>query len=128
MGEELLSDVVEVVVLVVEACGVAVISYGALTAFVALVAGVLGSDAERSLSRARLRLGRLLVVGLEFQLAADILRSAVAPSFEEIGQLAAIAAIRTALNFFLERELREVQERVAADRSEPGVVDPAAPA
>jgi len=128
MGEELLSDVVDVVVPVVEACGVAVICYGALSAFVRLVAGVLGSDGERAISRARLSLGRLLVVGLEFQLAADILRSAVAPGFEEIGQLAAIAAIRTALNFFLERELREEQERLTGDRPKPGVVVPAGPA
>ncbi|CAN5568337.1 hypothetical protein BH20ACT19_BH20ACT19_11710 [soil metagenome] len=128
MGEELLVDVVDVVVPIVEACGVTVISYGALTAFARLVTGLLRRDGERSLSRARLRLGRLLVVGLEFQLAADILRSAVAPSFEEIGQLAAIAAIRTALNFFLERELRQEQERLDADRPESGAVGQPTPA
>lgn len=112
MTEELLSDVVGVVVLVIEACGVVVITYGALTAFARLVAGAFGSDRERSIGRARLGFGRLLVVGLEFQLAADILRTAVAPSFDEIGHLAAIATIRTALNFFLERELREEEERL----------------
>lgn len=94
MIEDLLVDVV---VPVVEACGVAVITYGALTAFAQLVPGLLGSDRQRSLSRARVRQGRLLVVGLEFHLAADILRSAVAPSFDEIGQLAAIAAITAQL-------------------------------
>ena len=127
MGEELLSDVVDIAVPIVEAFGVAVISYGALTAFIRLVAGVLGNDAEHSISRARLQLGRLLVVGLEFQLAADILRSAVAPSFDEIGQLAAIAAIRTALNYFLERELHAEQERLETDRPEPGATDRTAP-
>lgn len=113
MAEELLGDIVDLVVPIVEAFGVAVITYGAVTAFVQLVAGVLRGDGMDSISRARLQLGRLLVVGLEFQLAADILRSAVAPGFDEIGQLAAIAAIRTALNFFLERELRREQERLA---------------
>src|SRR6266849_5383837 len=54
----------------------------------------------------RLGLGRWLALGLEFALAADILRTAVAPSWREIGQLAAIAVLRTALNFFLEREIR----------------------
>jgi len=44
----------------------------------------------------------------------------VAPSFDEIGQLAAIAAIRTALNYFLERELHAEQERLETDRPEPG--------
>jgi uncharacterized membrane protein len=42
---------------------------------------------------------------LEFALAADIARTAIEPDWEDIGMLAAIAAIRTALNFFLERDL-----------------------
>jgi len=53
----------------------------------------------------RLALGRWLALGLEFALAADILRTAIAPTWREIGQLASIAVLRTALNFFLEREI-----------------------
>lgn len=59
----------------------------------------------------RLRLGRWLAVALELLLGADILRTAVAPSWNEIGKLAAIAAIRTALNFFLQREIDSAQTR-----------------
>src|SRR5438309_9516098 len=55
----------------------------------------------------RLNLGRWLAVGLEFELAADILRTAITPSWREIEQLVAIAALRTALNYFLEREIRQ---------------------
>lgn len=55
----------------------------------------------------RLTLGRWLAVGLEFELAADILRTAVTPSWNDIEQLIAIAALRTALNYFLEREIRQ---------------------
>jgi uncharacterized membrane protein len=55
----------------------------------------------------RLSLGRWLAVALELELAADILNTAVTPSWSDIGKLAAIAALRTALNFFLEREIRE---------------------
>ena len=63
----------------------------------------------------RLALGRWLALGLELALAADILRTAIAPSWREIGQLAAIAALRTALNFFLEREIaRETHSDEAA--------------
>jgi uncharacterized membrane protein len=53
----------------------------------------------------RLSLGRWLALGLEFALAADILRTAVAPSWRDIGQLAAIAVLRTGLNYGLEREI-----------------------
>lgn len=62
-------------------------------------------------------MGRFLVLGLEFQLAADILRTAVAPDFTSLAQLAAIAAIRTALNFFLGREIKEEREAVEANQA-----------
>ncbi len=72
----------------------------------------------------RLTLGRWLGVALEFELAADILRTAVAPTWNEIGQLAAIAALRTALNYFLGEEIekeasseRQRSERVMSSRS-----------
>lgn len=55
----------------------------------------------------RLTLGRWLAVALEFELAADILNTAVTPSWSDIEKLAAIAALRTALNYFLEREIRQ---------------------
>jgi uncharacterized membrane protein len=51
-------------------------------------------------------LGRWLAVALEFELAADILNTAVTPTWSDIEKLAAIAALRTALNYFLEREIR----------------------
>lgn len=62
----------------------------------------------------RLRLGRWLALALEFELGADILRTAVAPTWSEIGQLAAIAAVRTALNFFLQQEIDKASARRAA--------------
>ncbi len=62
----------------------------------------------------RLRLGRWLSLALEFQLAADILKTAVAPTWDEIGQLAAIAVLRTALNFFLQREVEKAALRAPA--------------
>lgn len=54
----------------------------------------------------RMTLGRWLAVALEFELAADILNTAVTPTWSDIEKLAAIAALRTALNYFLEREIR----------------------
>lgn len=59
----------------------------------------------------RLNLGRWLALALEFELAADILRTAVAPTWNEIGQLAAIIVLRTALNFFLQREIDQASNR-----------------
>ncbi len=53
----------------------------------------------------RLRLGRWLALALEFELAADIIRTAIAPTWTEIGLLAAIVIIRTAINYFLQRDI-----------------------
>ena len=58
----------------------------------------------------RLALGKTLAIALEFLLGADILRTAVSPSWEDIGKLASIAALRTLLNYFLEKELRSEQK------------------
>ena len=55
----------------------------------------------------RIRLGHSLSLGLEFLIGADILKSAVSPSWQDLGQLAAIVAIRSAINFFLIWELKE---------------------
>jgi len=57
-----------------------------------------------------LRFGMWLILALEFELAADIVRSAISPSWSDIGQLGAIAAIRTVLNYFLERDIKEFEE------------------
>ncbi|KEF35293.1 hypothetical protein RDMS_02085 [Deinococcus sp. RL] len=67
-----------------------------------------------SMETLRLRLGHWLALVLELLLAADILKTAVAPTWDDIGKLAAIAGIRTALNYFLDREVREEQRLQAA--------------
>jgi uncharacterized membrane protein len=65
---------------------------------------------EEAKEELRLRLGRWLAVALEFELAADILRTAVAPTWDEIGKLAAIVVLRTVLNFFLQKEIEKSAE------------------
>ena len=59
-----------------------------------------------SAMQARVTFGSAVSVSLELLLGADVLATAVAPSWDDIGKLAAIAILRTALNYFLERELK----------------------
>lgn len=65
-------------------------------------------DANEAL---RLHFGRWLAVALELELGADILRTVVAPTWTEIGQLGAIVVLRTALNFFLQQEIDKAEAR-----------------
>lgn len=68
---------------------------------------------------ARLRLGRWLSLGLKLTLGADILRTAVAPTWEEIGRLAAIVVLRTTLNYFLRQEIEHAARRQSVQSSCP---------
>ena len=71
----------------------------------------------------RLRFSRYLSLALEFQLAADILSTAIAPTFDELGRLAIIAVIRTGLNYFLSKEMKEEStEAIHEPDSRPGKV------
>jgi uncharacterized membrane protein len=62
----------------------------------------------------RLQLGKWLALALEFTVAADILRTAIAPSWDDIGKLAAIIVLRTLLNYFLEKEVERAEEKGVA--------------
>ena len=59
----------------------------------------------------RLKLGRVLTLGLEFTVASDILRTAVAPTRQDILNLGAIVLLRTLLNYFLEQEIKQGEQR-----------------
>jgi len=63
------------------------------------------------------RLGVWLLLGLEFELGADIIRSAISPTWQDLGQLGAIAVIRTFLNYFLEKDIEKYAEEPAAEES-----------
>ena len=106
MDEDLLIQAVFFLVRLTEAGAAAVIFFGAVISFGLFIYHGMVLRRPEAFVQARLLLGRFLTLGLEFQLASDLLRTAVAPSFEEIGKLASVAAIRTALNFFLNQEIK----------------------
>ncbi|MBD2359167.1 DUF1622 domain-containing protein [Tolypothrix sp. FACHB-123] len=66
---------------------------------------------DRAKEQIRLSLGKWLALSLEFALAADILRSTIAPTWDDIGKLAAIIALRTVLNYFLSKEIEQATKK-----------------
>ena len=70
-------------------------------------------ETTTSHERIRLHFGTAVAVALELLLGADVLATAVALTWNDIGQLAAIAIIRTALNYFLAKELKEYEPRIS---------------
>jgi uncharacterized membrane protein len=97
---------------IVEACSVLVILYGVARTFAGFIANVIRIPTAPAPTRIRLNLGQSLSLALEFLLAADILQTMVAPSLEQLVALGIVAAIRTALNYFLARELAEERKEL----------------
>ena len=92
-----------------------IIVVGALQAVWIYIVKVLLSKSDlQGITQSRIRLGHSLSLGLEFLIGADILKTAVAPTWNEIGQLAAIIGIRTVLNFFLMKELEHMDKEIQA--------------
>lgn len=110
--EEWLVYFTERAVIVINAFALVVVLYGTVEAFFAAVKFVLaGTLPEEERNLMWLRFGRWLVAGLTFQLAADIIETSISPTWEDIGRFAAIAVIRTFLNFFINRDMGELLER-----------------
>ena len=107
--QESVRDIVDAVIPVVELIGAAIVLTGVL---ITAVVYVLSETRLRPVpyEHVRLTLGRFLALGLEFQLASDILRTAVSPTLDDIAKLGAIAAIRTLLNYFLAKEIERAEE------------------
>ncbi len=94
-----------------ELAAVIVVTYGVLEAFLRLLwIGVTPSATHGERKAIWRRFGMWLLLGLEFELAADIIGSVVSPTWQDIGELGAIAVVRTFLNYFLERDLENAEK------------------
>jgi len=94
----MISHALEIISALVIAIALVRLVFGSVRSIVMPVTGL-------SAMEARILFGTAVAVSLELLLGADVLATAVAPSWDDIGKLAAIAVLRTGLNFFLEKEL-----------------------
>ena len=103
-----------------------IIGVASLKAIFAYFRGYLAGGIHNPDPEVRIALGRALALALELELGADILGTAVAPTWNDIGQLAAIAVLRTALNYSLEREMHAEEQHHLAQHP-PRAGEPPAP-
>jgi uncharacterized membrane protein len=124
--EDRVRSAVEAVIPFVEAVGALIIVVGVALAFGTWVMSELRLRRSAAGDEGvRLTLGRFLALGLEFQLGADILGTAVSPSWDEIGRLGAIAGIRTVLNYFLAQDLERARREGTTSSPEHRLSPPA---
>jgi len=115
--EPILQDFAQSVAHACELVAVVFIALGAAEAVGRTLVAWRGYGDVRLKKRIWLRFAASIILALEFALAADIARTAISPTWNDIGQLAAIAAIRTLLNLFLERDLDAARREVAETNS-----------
>ncbi len=108
--EPWLKLIVGYLAIVAEIAAALVIGLAVLRAIGVYLRNLFVAQSSHTTEAVRLQLGRVLTLGLEFTLASDILRTAVAPTRQDILNLGAIVLLRTLLNFFLEREIRQAEE------------------
>jgi uncharacterized membrane protein len=101
----------EKAVIGIDALALIIIVIGTIEAFISALRAMFGSPTGHERRDVWLRYARLLIAGLTFQLAADIIETSITTSWQAVARLGAIALIRTFLNYFLERDLSEVRAR-----------------
>lgn len=95
---------------IVELAGAGIIALGLLLFLYKFILSHVGVKPHKGNVELRVKFGSYLTLALELLLAADILQTAVTPTWDDIGKLAAIAAIRTVLNYFLERDIKNWEQ------------------
>jgi uncharacterized membrane protein len=117
--EEIVGVFARGIALGIEAAAILIVAFGSVEAFVRILAIVArGRATHGERKEVWRRFGMWLLLGLEFELAADIIESVVSPTWIDIAQLGAIAVIRTFLNYFLEKDLEESTGGVTPVRGE----------
>ena len=104
-----LHHVATILKLVIETVAIFIIAFSIFKTIPKFIRSYQRKNSERFYHEIRLDLGLSLALALEFLLAADIVATAVTPTWESIGLLAAIAGIRTFLNYFLHKEVKEIK-------------------
>ncbi|MFA6320803.1 MAG: DUF1622 domain-containing protein [Candidatus Omnitrophota bacterium] len=102
-------QIVDTISLIIGSFGVIVIIWGSLVSAIGLCSVELkrfsGDNSFAGRALIRHHLGFYLLMGLEFMIGADIVRTLIRPSLQELAILGSMVAIRTVISFFLNKEM-----------------------
>ncbi|MDJ0531471.1 MAG: DUF1622 domain-containing protein [Xenococcaceae cyanobacterium MO_207.B15] len=110
-----LHNIAIILKLLIEGAALCIIAFSVIKTVAKFIRSYRKKNSEEFYHEIRLDLGLSLALALEFLLAADIVGTAINPSWEAIGLLAAIAGIRTFLNYFLQIEVNELEAKKYKD-------------
>ena len=102
---EFVNEIINIIAYIIGIIGTFIIVYGIIVSFYQFLLKAFGK--KISFNRLRTVLGRHLILGLEFLIGKDILESILDPSWDDLGKLGAIILIRTVLEYFLSKGIKE---------------------
>ena len=95
-----------------------IVTYGVLVCFIAFLRNEIkrfnGTYTVNNIRQLRADFGTYLLLGLEFLIASDILKTVVDPTLDELGILGGVVVVRTVLSVFLNKEIKELAENDSA--------------
>ncbi len=107
---DLLEAIINWVVPAIQAVGVVIVVWAVIEAVISLIRRCwqlsIRGDTALGLGAIRITVGRKMVLSLEFFIASDIIQTVVVPTWESLGILGGIVAIRTVIAYFIEYEIR----------------------
>lgn len=103
-------DIINIVSLCLNIVGALIVLLGTAVSLVEFLRKEIFERAEvvRLNEAIRIKLGSYLVLGLEFFIAGDIVKTIITPTWESLGILGAIVVIRTILSYFLTKDLKKI--------------------
>ena len=111
MFDSIITFINDVTVNICQLLAMLVILTGIIKALIIYVKDVLfNKKAIEAIAESRLEIGHSFSLGLAFLIGASILKTIIAPTWNDIGQLAAIIGIRTALNYFLLKDVENISQ------------------
>lgn len=99
-------DILSVVSNTIAAVGVVVIALGALISLLGYLRSFFQIESGQAINLMRTEIGRSILLGLEFIVAADVIKTIVTPDYYSLGILAGLTAIRVVLSYFLNQEIQ----------------------
>ena len=91
-----------------------IVTYGVLVGFIAFMRNEIkrfnGTHTINNIRQLRADFGSYLLLGLEFLIASDILKTVVDPTLDELAILGGVVVVRTVLSVFLNKEIKELAE------------------
>ncbi|HUX52062.1 MAG TPA: DUF1622 domain-containing protein [Spirochaetia bacterium] len=110
---QILNILIDYVSTAAQILAVIVIAVGLLRAsYLYLKEAVIARNSRKAIALGRLELGMSFSLGLGFLIGSSILKSAIAPSWDDIGKLLAVIGIRTIMNYFLQLDVSKTNKEL----------------